>query len=48
MRSADSPAYIKKLKSKDINIIYEQFEMFVQMISQMFENKEFCRKMRLF
>jgi hypothetical protein len=32
MRGADAPAYIKKLKSKDVIIIYEQFESFINQI----------------
>jgi hypothetical protein len=33
MRGADAPAYVKKLKSKDILLIYEQFEGFINIIN---------------
>jgi len=42
MRGSDASNYAKKLKSKDILMIYDQFEIFNQQIIDMFENKEYC------
>lgn len=47
-RGPDVPGYIKKLKSKDLFSVQEHFDNFHGMIIQMFENKDFCKKARLF
>lgn len=48
MKGHEGPNYAKKLKSRDILMIYDQFEIFYTQILNIFENKEFCRKYRLF
>lgn len=47
-KAVDAPKYVKKLKTSDIFIIYEQFQKFIKAINNIFENKEFCRQSRLF
>lgn len=45
---SDAPKYVKKLATSDIFLVYDEFEKFITLIMQVFENKEFCRKHRLF
>ena len=44
----EAPRYIKKLRTSDIIMVYEQFDKFVNQILAIFENKEFCLRTRLF
>ncbi len=45
---SEAPKYVKKLATNDIFLVYDEFEKFITIIMQVFENKEFCRKTRLF
>ena len=44
----EAPRYVQKLRTNDIFLVYEQFDKFITFIMNMFENREFCKKTRLF
>jgi len=45
---SEAPRYVKKLRTSDLFIVYDQFNKFITQIFSIFENKEFCKKARLF
>ena len=45
---SEAPKYVKKLNTSDIFLVYEEFDKFITIIFQVFENKEICRKSRLY
>ena len=45
---SEAPKYIKKLSTKDLFLVYDEFDKFISLIFQIFENKDVCRKTRLY
>ena len=45
---SEAPKYIKKLNTGDLFLVYDEFDKFITLIFQVFENKDVCRKSRLY
>ena len=45
---SEAPKYIKKLGTSDLFLVYDEFDKFITIIFQIFENKDSCRKSRLY